>query len=73
MAYSLRADGLDNQELEALDIEIGMAENPADEAVEALRAHQEARGMRFAEPDAPVTARPGDGLEPWMVTDEEVR
>lgn len=73
MAYSIRAEGLDDRELEALDIEIGMIDDPAGEAVDALRAHQEAQGMRFEDPDAPVAAKPGDGLEPWMVTDEEVR
>lgn len=73
MAYSIRAEGLDDRELEALDIEIGMTEDPAGEAIEALRAHQEAQGMRFEDPEAPVTATRDDGLESWMTTDEEVR
>jgi hypothetical protein len=72
VAYSIRAEGLDERELEALDIEIGMTEDPADEAREALRAHQEAQGMRFENPDGQVEPSQ-DGLEPWMVTDEEVR
>jgi hypothetical protein len=50
-----------------------MTENPADDAIEALRAHQEAQGIRFTDPDAPVAASRDDGLEPWMVTDEEVQ
>ena len=35
-----------------------MAVSPEEEALKALRAHQEAAGMAFADPDAPVA---GDG------------
>jgi hypothetical protein len=50
-----------------------MTGDPAAGAIEALRAHQAAQGMRFEDPDAPVTASRDDGLESWMVRDEEVR
>jgi hypothetical protein len=43
-----------DEELEQLDISLGMAENPEEAAVIALRAHQEAAGMAFEDPDAPV-------------------
>jgi hypothetical protein len=69
VAYSIRAEGLDDRELEALDIEIGMTDDPAAEAIDALRAHQEAQGMRFEDPEARI-APPQDGTG-WI--DEEVR
>lgn len=48
-----------------------MTEDPAAEAIEALRAHQEAMGMRFEDPDAKVEAS-GDssGTPAWMTRDE---
>lgn len=55
------ADGRDEQGIEELDIAIGMTEDPAAEAIAALRAHQEEMGMRFEDPDAPVAAMPGHG------------
>lgn len=54
MAYSVLAEGRSEEECEELDIEIGMVENPDTAAIIALRAHQEAAGMTFADPDAPV-------------------
>lgn len=57
------ADGRDERELEELDVAIGMTEDPADAAIAALRAHQEAAGMRFEDPDAPVPAMPGHADE----------
>jgi hypothetical protein len=48
------AEGRGEEELEQLDIAIGMVANPEEEALEALRAHQEAAGMTFENPDAPV-------------------
>jgi hypothetical protein len=67
VAYSIRAEGLDGDQLEALDVELGMTEDPAAEAREALRAHQEAIGIVFADPDAPVAGQePDDGMQPWM-------
>lgn len=48
-----------------------MREDPAEEAIEALRAHQEAMGMRFENPDAPVEAPDdGSGTPGWMLRDE---
>lgn len=64
MAYALLAEGLrTEEELEELDIRTGMIADPADEAIAALRAHQEATGMTFDNPDTPVAAPwPGDGM-----------
>lgn len=70
VAYSVLAEGKDDDALERLDIAIGMAEDPAEEAVQALKAHQEAIGLRFEDPDAPVTA-PDDGTPGWMTRDQE--
>lgn len=49
-----------------------MREDPAAEAMAALREHQEALGMTFADPDAPVTVA-DDGTPAWMLNDEEFR
>jgi predicted NUDIX family NTP pyrophosphohydrolase len=70
VAYSLLAEGRNEEEMEQLDIEIGMVTNPEEEALAALRAHQEAAGLTFDAPDAPVTAA-GDGTPGWMTRDEE--
>ena len=64
------AEGLSEEELEELDTKVGMITDPEDVAREMLRAHQEAMGMVFAEPDAPVDLPPvpEDGEirgEPW--------
>jgi hypothetical protein len=49
-----------------------MKESPEREALRALREHQEATGMRFADPDAPVPAAgEQDRVPGWMTTDEE--
>jgi hypothetical protein len=63
------AEGRGEEELEQLDIAIGMVTNPEEEALEALRAHQEAAGITFENPDAPVapddkTLYGGEDL-PW--------
>jgi hypothetical protein len=50
-----------------------MQESPEEEAMRALREHQEAAGMEFDRPDAPVARPPDDGLPPWMTQDEEFR
>jgi hypothetical protein len=53
---------------------IGMAPDPAEEALAALAAHQAAAGMQFSNPDAPVAAPDaGDRIPGWMTTDEEFR
>lgn len=72
MAYSTLCDGKTDEEVAEMDIAIGMAEDPAQEALAALREHQAAAGIAFEDPDAPVTV-PDDGTERWMVTDEEFR
>ena len=73
VAYSIRAEGLGADELEQLDMELGMTEDPAAEAKAALRAHQEALGLDFDDPDAPVEGVAGpDGLPRWMTEDEEL-
>jgi hypothetical protein len=51
-----------------------MVTNPEEEALAALKAHQEEAGMIFENPDAPV--EPGDadvGSVPgWMTRDEKL-
>lgn len=47
------------EELEEFDGQIGMRTSPEAVALAALRAHQEAAGMVFDDPDAPVAAPPG--------------
>jgi hypothetical protein len=62
------AENRDEDGLEELDIAIGMISNPEEEALDALRAHQEAMGMKFENPDAPVIGDgkwPADGDVPW--------
>jgi hypothetical protein len=58
VAYATLAEGRSDDELEELDIAIGMLRDPADEARKALREHQEATGMVFGDPDAPVAPDP---------------
>jgi hypothetical protein len=63
------AEGRGEEELEQLDISLGMVPSPEEEALKALRAHQEAIGMTFENPDEPVHgdskwAAP-DGDFPW--------
>lgn len=58
MAYSILAENKNEQELETLDAEIGMIEDPAEEARQELRKHQAAMGMVFENPDAPVSPDP---------------
>jgi hypothetical protein len=51
-----------------------MTESPEAEALRMLREHQEAAGMVFDNPQAPVTAATGDDRVPgWMTADEEFR
>jgi hypothetical protein len=52
------AQGKNDEELEQLDAAIGMVEDPEEEAKRALREHQEAMGMHFDNPNAPVEADP---------------
>ncbi len=64
---------MSDDQLQEFEEEIGMRPDPEKEAKEALRAHQEAMGMRFENPDAPVApdaksmAQAADEeLGPWM-------
>ena len=57
--------GRSEAELEELDYEIGMAEGPEQEALRMLRQHQEAAGMTFADPYAPVQAPLGSRDEEY--------
>jgi hypothetical protein len=64
VAYSVLAENRSEDELEELDISIGMLKDPANEAKKMLREYQEAMGMVFEDPDAPVDADPaGEGGE----------
>ena len=67
------AEGRDDAQLEELDVAIGMREDPAEEALAALREHQEAMGMRFDNPDEAVDAPgSGTGVPVWMTRDERL-
>lgn len=46
--------GMDADQIEEFEADIGMRHNPERDARAALRAHQEAMGMTFDDPDAPV-------------------
>lgn len=48
-----------------------MAESPEEEALRALREHQEAMGMRFADPDGHVPVPDRENTPGWMLQDEE--
>ena len=54
MAYVTAITGMNEDEIERFDIEIGMTEDPADDAKAALKAHQEEMGIVFENPDEPV-------------------
>ena len=45
---------MSEEEREKFDEQVGQAENPADQALEDLRRHQEEMGMVFEHPDEPV-------------------
>ena len=62
------AEGRDEEGLEELDIKLGMISDPEQEALAALRRHQEEMGMQFEDPAAPVAA-----LHPEYAPDEELR
>lgn len=67
------AEGRNADELEELDIQIGMTEDPDDWALRELRKHQEAMGMAFENPDAPVADTREGEVPAWMTRDEEFR
>lgn len=62
-----------DEQLQELDYQIGMTEDPEQTALDELRRHQREMGIVFEDPDAPVAGKPDDGLEPWMTQDEEFR
>lgn len=60
---------MDADQLRVFEEEIGMLPDPGKEAKEALRAYQQAQGMVFENPDAPVAANAADGPDlemPWL-------
>jgi hypothetical protein len=59
------AAGMDEQQLEKFEEDIGMRTSPEANARAALRAWQESQGMTFDNPDAPVAA-------PLGSVDEEI-
>jgi hypothetical protein len=64
------ASGLESQEdVQRFDEEIGMTVNPDEVAKAALKAHQEAMGMTFENPDAPV---PPDAKALAYMEDQEI-
>ncbi len=67
------ADGCEGpEETEALDIRVGLAEDPEETAKEALREHQQRQGLQIEDPDKPVPGPDvpeGEQEEPsWMRT-----
>jgi hypothetical protein len=70
VAYSVLAEGRNEEEADQLDIAIGMAEDPSEAAILALRAHQEAAGITFEDAEAPVPPDDktlyGEGDVPWQ-------
>lgn len=63
----IAAEAKTDEQLEQLDAQIGMIDDPERMALEALQEHQEVMGMTFEDPDAPVAPTPGHG------PDEEFR
>ena len=61
----MMAEGRSDDELEQLDIGLGMVTNPEEEALAELRKHQQAAGITFEDPDAPVAGTGGEDLG-WM-------
>lgn len=61
----------DEDQLTQLDYQIGMTESPEAEALRALREHQEAAGMAFANPDGRVAVPDKADVPGWMTQDEE--
>jgi hypothetical protein len=63
VAYATLADGRNDDELEELDIALGMTADPDDEALANLRAYQKQMGITFEDPDAPVDGFDGHRTE----------
>ena len=62
-------EGMNAEEAEQFESEIGMRPNPEADALAALRAYQEAQGIVFEDPDAPVAP---DAKSIAMAEDEEI-
>jgi hypothetical protein len=62
--------GMDEEQAEEFEAEIGMRPNPEKDAMEMLRAHQMAAGITFDNPDAPVA--PDDKSLAQADDDEEL-
>lgn len=62
-------DGMDEAQSVKFEEEIGMRRDPEKEAVAKLRAFQQAAGMVFADPDAPVAP---DAKSMAAAADEEI-
>lgn len=60
---------MDGDEEQKFQEEIGMRFDPEKEALRALKAHQEAMGMVFDDPDAPVAP---DAKAVAQAEDEEI-
>lgn len=58
--------GMDEEAAQAFEEEIGMRPDPVKDARAALRAYQEAQGMVFENPDAPVAPD-----EKWLAMQED--
>ncbi len=63
VAYATLAENRDDDELEELDIALGMVVNPEDEAIANLRAYQAQMGLTFEDPDAAVDGFDGRKTE----------
>jgi hypothetical protein len=61
--------GMDEDQVREFEEEIGMRANPVKDAREALLAYQEAQGITFENPDAPVAP---DAKSVAMAEDEEL-
>lgn len=61
--------GMDEDQAQAFEEEIGMRADPVRDAKEALRAYQESVGMVIEDPDAPVAP---DAKSIAMAEDEEI-
>jgi hypothetical protein len=58
------AENRNEEELEQLDIELGMVDSPEEIALAELKRYQEETGMTFEDPDAPVAPSGNDWGEP---------
>lgn len=69
VAYSFQAEHMTAEEEEDFQERIGMRRDPEQWAKEQLAAHQEAVGMTFTDPDAPVAP---DAKAQAYMADQEI-